>query len=185
MKRPVVGTLSVLALLGLGVFLALHFRDEAKSPDGDASYEGAAARARFMAQFDFALPASADDVHYATEFLDRTQLTFVRFDVPSAELPTLVPEDKRLPGYDELRADPALVQAMSVLTGPQRPWWQVGAFARDGATVVAGQKSGQRQVAQAGTRWRVQLCAGGIGAGAATTMTRVYIAASEEPLGGQ
>jgi hypothetical protein len=176
MKRPVVGTLSVLALLGLGVTLALNFKDEAKAPNADATYEGAAARARFMGEFDFALPPTAGDVHFAVEFLDRTQLTFVRFNVPESELPGLVPDQNRLPAYNELRADPALVQAMAVLTGPQRPWWQV---AQLGKEVAAGQKSGQRQVAQAGTRWRVQMCAGAVGPGA---MTRVYIAASEEPL---
>ena len=93
MKRPVLGTLSILALLGGGIYLAVQYKDDAQSPrTADACYEGAAARSKFMEQFDFALPASADEVRLCVEYVERTQLSYARFDVPAAELIALFPD---------------------------------------------------------------------------------------------
>src|SRR5436190_4627017 len=126
MKRPVLGTLSILALLGGGIYLAVQYKDDAQSPrTADACYEGAAARSKFMEQFDFALPASADEVRLCVEYVERTQLSYARFDVPAAELIALFPERSRFPEWSDLRPDAALVEPMSVLTSPQRPWWQL------------------------------------------------------------
>src|SRR3954447_16532692 len=138
MKRPVVGTLSVLALLGAGIYLAVQYKDDAQAPRmADASYEGAAARSKFMEQFDFALPAAAEDVRFGVENVDRTQLTFARFDVPEVEYPALFPEQSRFPATSDLRANGPLVESMSVLASPQRPWWQIA----PSKEAVAGQKS--------------------------------------------
>jgi hypothetical protein len=174
MKRPVLGTLSILALLGAGIYLAVQYKDEAQAPRAaDACYEGAAARSKFMDQFDFALPAAADDVRLCVEYAERTQLSFARFDVPAAEMVALFPERSRFPEWADLRADAALVQSMSVLTGAQRPWWQLA----PSKEAVAAQKSGQRTAAGTTLRWRAQVCAAPLSQG----VMRVYVAASEEP----
>jgi hypothetical protein len=176
MKRPVLGTLSILALLGAGIYLAVQYKDEAQAPRAeDKCYEGAAARSKFMEQFDFALPATAEDVSLCVEYPTRTQLTFVRFDVPEIEYPALFPETGRLPVTADLKADEDLVNTMKLLASDRRPWWRVGPT----KDAVAGQKSGQRAAAGTTLRWRTQVCAAPVARG----VMRVYVACSEEPLG--
>jgi hypothetical protein len=174
MNRPVVGTLSILALLGGGLYFAWSYKDKPVFEPGQNSYEGAAARSAIQAWLELPLPASASDVHTSMEEIGRTKVVYARFDVPPVELPALFDQGSRFPEAAKLVADASLVQAMGSLGDPMRPWWQVDQL----TDATAAQKSGKRNVAPAALKWRVQVCAGTAAGG----MTRVYIAFSEEPV---
>src|SRR5690349_8222848 len=58
MNRPVIGTISILALLGGGLYFAWNYKDAAPQTTR-ASYEGAAARSAIQSWLDLALPNSA------------------------------------------------------------------------------------------------------------------------------
>jgi hypothetical protein len=172
MKRPVVGTISILALLAAGVYLAFLYKD-APQDVPVRCYEGAAARAAIQSSLEFSLPPGAADVHCCIEALGRTQLVFARFDVSPIELPGLFGEQPRYPGLDEFKADPQVRQSMAAMADASRPWWQVGRH----ETATFAHRSGQRNVPPAALRWRVQVATAQV----STASTRVYVAFSEEP----
>ena len=172
MNRPVLGTVSILALLGGGLYFAWTYKDST-SQSPPRPYQGAAARSALQAWLDLPLPASATDVHCSMEVLERTQLVYARFDIPPIELPSLFDQQRRFPESTRWVADASLLQSMGALADPQRPWWEVDKI--PGA--VGAQKSGTRNVAPATLKWRVQVCAASL----SPSLTRVYIAFLEEP----
>lgn len=173
MNRPVLGTISILALMGAGVYVAWnYYKDSPAAPTARTTYEGAAARSAIQAWLDLALPPSSTDVRCMVEDLERNKLVYARFDLPSVELLSLFDQPARYPRPGELVTDPSLLEAMKALADPQRPWWQL-----DSPGAVCAQKSGKRNVAPATLKWRVQVCTVPL----SDSTTRVFVAFSEEP----
>lgn len=171
MNRPVLGTISVLALLGGGLYFAYTYKD--KAPTGVVpTYEGAAARSAIQAWLDLPLPASAQDIHCMTDNLEPSKLVYARFDIPTVDLPSIFDQPQKYPLYAELVADPGLVRAMNALADSQRPWWQIKSTG-----ALCAQKSGKRNVAPAALKWRAQVCSTPV----SPTISRVFVAFSEQP----
>ena len=171
MNRPVIGTISILALLGGGLYFAYTYKDKA-NPGVVPAYEGAAARSAIQAWLDLPLPASAQNVHCMTENIEPSKLVYACFDIPTVELPSIFDQPTRFPLAAELVPDPGLVEAMNALADAQRPWWRINP---KGA--VCAQKSGKRNVAPATLKWRAQVCSTPI----SPEMSTVFVALSEEP----
>jgi hypothetical protein len=180
MKRPVLGTISILLLLAVGLYLGLYqFRDRVPGgtagTDGNRSYSGAAARSAIQANLDLIVPATAGTVYCQDEDLERTKLVFARFDVPTIDLPSLLDQRPIFPAYADLKPDPVITRAMAAQAdATQRPWWDLKPEAKE---TLAGHKSGKRNAAPAVLKWRIQVAAIPLPGGA----SRVYIAFSEEP----
>jgi len=120
MNRPVIGTISILALLGGGLYFAYTYKDKAM-PGVLPTYEGAAARSAIQAWLDLPLPASAQNVHCMTENIEPSKLVYACFDIPTVDLPSIFDQPKRYPLYGELVADPGdgktiISAVVSVLT---------------------------------------------------------------------
>ena len=175
MNRPVVGTLSILALLAAGLYFAFNYKDSSGGDDARKSYQGAAARSAIQAHLDLALPKQAEDIHCFVEEVDRTKLVFARFDVSPIEIPSILGQHLRLPAPGDLKPDATLQSAMAALVDPRRSWWQIDPADK---SLSCAQRSGQRNVAPATLKWRVQVATTSP-PGSATT--RVYVALSEEP----
>lgn len=175
MKRPVLGTVSILVLLGVGVFVALKYKDAPPREAPKTCYEGAAARQAILGALELALSGNARDVWCCVEMLGRTQLVFARFDVSDAELAGLFDGRSRFPRLGDLKADLGLIRSMNELASPARPWWQVGQLANP----TAAQTSGRRGAGPSAVKWRIQLCTSPLNPSGA----RVYVAVSEEPVG--
>jgi len=173
MNRPVLGTISILALLGGGLYLASTYKDKPADPVR-TNYEAAAARSAIQSWLELPLPGSASNVHCMVENLERTKLVYACFDLPTVEMVSLFDRQTRFPMWTEMVADPALLQAMQALSDGQKPWWQIGQV----ADTVCAQKAGKRNVAPAALKWRTQVCAIPI----SETTKRVFIAFSEEPV---
>jgi hypothetical protein len=172
MNRPVLGTISILALLGAGFYFAWTYRNQ-PGPSVRRSYEEAAARSAIQAWLELPLPASAVDIHCMVEDLERTKLVYARFDIPTIDLPPLFDQPGNYPNYGELVPNPSLLEGMKALADPQRPWWQL-----DLPNPLCAQKSGKRNVAPAALKRRVQVCAAPLSA----SISRVFVAFSEEPV---
>jgi hypothetical protein len=171
MNRPVIGTISILALLGGGLYFAYTYKDKAM-PGAVPAYEGAAARSAIQAWLDLPLPASARNVYCMTENIEPSKLVYACFEIPTVDLPSIFDQPQRFPIYSELVADPGLVQAMNALADARRTWWKI-----DPKGAVCAQKSGKRNVAPATLKWRAQVCSVPI----SPEMSRVFVAFSEEP----
>ena len=175
MKRPVLGTISILAILAVGLYLGYVYRD--RLPESNRNSAGPAARAAIQSSLDLLLPATAGDIRCYEEDVERAKLLFARFDVPTAELPALLDQRPIFPAYAELKPDPELHRAMAAQADPlKRPWWDVEHLKE----LTAAQKSGRRNAAPAVLKWRAQVAATPLG----PSVTRVYIAFSEEPAAG-
>src|SRR5580765_7652030 len=111
MNRPVIGTVSILALLGGGLYFAWNYKDAAPQ-NNRASYEDAAARSAIQSWLDLALPNSASQIHCSVENLERTKLVYARFDIPPVELPGLFDRQPRFPAAAELVSNPELLRGM-------------------------------------------------------------------------
>lgn len=174
MKRPVLGTISILVLLAGGLYLGLYqFRDRVE--DNARAYSGAAARSAIQSSLELLVPPTAGNVYCQQEDVERTKLVFARFDLPTLEAPALLDQRPIFPAYTELKADPATARAMSALADrAERPWWDLPPEPRE---TVCGQKSGKRNAAPAVLKWRVQVAATAI----SPSTSRVYIAFAEEP----
>jgi hypothetical protein len=183
MKRPVIGTIVILALLAGGLYLGFTYR--APATDATRNSSGPAARAAIQASLDLMLPPTANAVQCHEQDVERAKRVYARFDVPSVELPELLEQAPIFPKVAELKPNAELVTAMAGQSDPvKRPWWdlaQAAAPSSDGmeAGVTAAQRSGRRNAAPAVLKWRVQMAAMPFGPG----VTRVYVAFTEEPAG--
>jgi hypothetical protein len=178
MKRPVIGTISILVLLAVGLYLGLYrFRDRVE--DGARAYSGAAARSAIQSSLELLVPPTAGNVYCQQEDVERTKLVFARFDIPTIDLPALLDQRPTFPAYGDLKADPATARAMAALVEPGgRPWWDLNLEAKE---LASGQRSGKRNAAPALLKWRVQVAALPI----SPSTSRVYIAFAEEPAEGK
>jgi hypothetical protein len=172
MNRPVIGTLCVLALLALGLYLGWTYKDHSDQDRGN--WSGPAARSAIQASLDVVLPPTAGEVHCYEEDAGHARRLYATFDLPPAELPTLLYQRQMFPEVGQLKTDPSLVSTMLAQADPlKRPWWRLEPLPAD---TVAGEKSGRRTGAPAAIKWRVQVCAAPLSPQA----TRVLVLLSEE-----
>jgi hypothetical protein len=172
MKRPIIGTISILALLAGGLYVGWNYRD--KVPEATRNSYGPAARSAIQASLDLILPPTSGEVYCYEEDVERTKLVFARFDVPTLELPALLADQPQFPALADLAADPALLSGMIAQADPaRRAWWQPEQLRNP----TCAQKSGKRNAQPAVLKWRVQVCVAPLSA----QTTRVYVAFSEEP----
>jgi hypothetical protein len=176
MKRPLLGTISIFVLLAGGLLLGWNYRD--RIPEGARNSAGPAARSSIQASLDLILPPTAREVYCFEEDVERTKLVFARFDVSTIELAPLLAEQPQFPSVGDLTADPALLTGLIAQADPaKRAWWQPEQLRNP----TCAQKSGRRNASPAVLKWRVQVCA----APMSQQMMRVYVAFSEEPVGGK
>jgi hypothetical protein len=172
MKRPLISTISILALLAGGLYVGWNYRD--KATDATRNYYGPAARSAIQASLDLIVPPSAGDVYCYEEDVEKTKLVFARFDIPAFEVAPLLAQQPQFPAASDLAADPALLTGMIAQADPaRRAWWQPEQLRNP----TCAQKSGKRNASPALLKWRVQVCAAPL----SSQTTRVYVAFSEEP----
>jgi hypothetical protein len=176
LKRPVLGTITILVLLCGGLYVGYTLRDGAAGRPVSRAYADSGARSFIEKALRVIVPYEAREVLAAEEGAGGTHAVLARFDLPPREVDSVLRQNETLPQMAELQEDPGSLELIGALANAaKRPWWQPGRLA--GARCA--QRVGVRRVGSSVVTSTIYVCAG---TGEAGDM-RVYVALVEQRAG--
>jgi hypothetical protein len=173
LKRPVLGTITILVLLCGGLYVGYTLRDGGAGRPVSRAYADSGARAFIEKSLRVIVPYEARDVLAAEEGAGGSHAVLARFDLPPREVDSVLRQNETLPQVTELKEDPAVLERMAGLAeAAKRPWWQPESLSGP----QCAQRVGRRTAGSAVVTSTIYVCAGTAEAGD----MRVYVALVEE-----
>ena len=173
MKRPVLGTITILVLLCGGLYVGYTLRHGGAGRPVSRAYADSGARAFIEKALRIIVPYEAREVLAAEEGAGGSHSVLARFDLPPRELDSVLRQNETLPQATELKEDAAVLERMATLADAgKRPWWQPQRLSGAQCALRVGRRTAGSSIVTS----TIYVCAG---TGEAGDM-RVYVALVEE-----